>query len=81
MNDGVRLIVSTDETGLHISPEQLARAGITPGSRAVIGIRPYTEEDRSPTASARFRAAKSFWRISASAPRTPRSSGADLRRH
>jgi hypothetical protein len=43
--DKVRLIASTDETGLHIGPEQLQRAGIKPGSRTVIAIRPYTEED------------------------------------
>jgi hypothetical protein len=45
MNDRVRLIAGTDQTGLHVDAERLARAGIKPGSRAVIEIRPYTEED------------------------------------
>jgi hypothetical protein len=45
MNDKVRVVASTDETGLHIDAEQLARAGIKPGSRAVVEIRTYTEKD------------------------------------
>ena len=40
MNDRVRLIASTDQTGLHVDGERLARVGIKPGSRAVIEIRP-----------------------------------------
>jgi hypothetical protein len=45
VNDGVRLIAGTDQTGLHVDAMQLARAGITPGSRTVIEIRPYPGED------------------------------------
>ena len=45
MNDKVRVIAGTDQTGLHVDAERLARAGIKPGSRAMIEIRPYTEED------------------------------------
>ena len=45
MNDRVRLIAGTDLAGLHVNAERLARVGIKPGSRAVIEIRPYTEED------------------------------------
>jgi hypothetical protein len=30
--NGLRLIVSTAETGLHIDAEQLARAGISPAA-------------------------------------------------
>ena len=39
------MIVGTDETGLPVDVEQLARAGIKPDSRAVIEIGPYSEED------------------------------------
>jgi hypothetical protein len=45
MNDKVRLLAGTDQTGLRVDPERLARAGIKPGSRVVIEIGPYTEED------------------------------------
>jgi hypothetical protein len=41
----MHLITTTDEKGLHVDPEQLERAGIKPGSRALVEIRPYTEED------------------------------------
>jgi hypothetical protein len=41
----MRLIATTDEHGLHVDREQLERAGIRPGSRALVEIRPYTEED------------------------------------
>lgn len=45
MTHKVRLIASTDETGLHVDPERLARVKMKPGSRAVIEIRPYMDED------------------------------------
>lgn len=45
MRDTMHLITTTDENGLHLDREQLERAGITPGSRALVEIRPYTEED------------------------------------
>lgn len=45
MNGSMDLIATTDEKGLHVDREQLERAGIKPGSRALVEIRPYTEED------------------------------------
>jgi hypothetical protein len=45
MNTNMHLITTTDEKGLHVDAEQLERAGIKPGSRALVEIRPYTEED------------------------------------
>jgi hypothetical protein len=45
MRDTMHLITTTDESGLHLDREQLERAGIKPGSRALVEIRPYTEED------------------------------------
>jgi hypothetical protein len=45
MNGSMHLIATTDEKGLHVDAEQLERAGIKPGSRALVEIRPYTEED------------------------------------
>jgi hypothetical protein len=44
MKDSMHLIARTDETGPHADVEHLERAGIKPGRRALIGIRPYTEE-------------------------------------
>ena len=41
----MRLIATTDEHGLHVDRKQLERAGIRPGSHALVEIRPYTEED------------------------------------
>jgi hypothetical protein len=46
MDTNMHLIASTDENGLHVDPKQLQRAGIKPGSRALVEIRPYTEENR-----------------------------------
>jgi hypothetical protein len=45
MRNAMHLIATTDEHGLHVDREQLERAGIKPGSRAMVEIRPYTEED------------------------------------
>jgi hypothetical protein len=45
MRDAMHLITTTDESGLHLDREQLERAGIKPGSRARVEIRPYTEDD------------------------------------
>ena len=45
MNINMHLITTTDEKGLHVDPEQHERAGIKPGSRALVEIRPYTQED------------------------------------
>jgi hypothetical protein len=45
MSGTMQLIATTDEHGLHVDREQLERAGIKPGSRALVEIRPYTEED------------------------------------
>lgn len=45
MRDTVYLIATTDEHGLHVDREQLERAGIQPGGRALVEILPYTEED------------------------------------
>ena len=45
MNTSMHLIITTDEQELHVDPEQLERAGIKPGSRALVEIRPYTGED------------------------------------
>jgi hypothetical protein len=41
----MRLITTTDENGLQLDHEALERAGIKPGSRAPVKIRPYAEED------------------------------------
>jgi hypothetical protein len=45
MNSSLHLIATTDENGLHLDREQLERAGIKPGSRALVETRPYVEED------------------------------------
>ena len=45
MAGSMHLIAVTGENGLHIEREQLERAGVTPGRRALVEIRPYTEED------------------------------------
>ena len=40
-------MVTTDGNGLHVhlTPAQLARAGVDPGKPAVIEVRPYTTQD------------------------------------
>ena len=58
--DALRLIADTDETGLHIDAEQLARAGTKPGSSAVIEIRTYTEEDWVADGERTFQSGKEF---------------------
>jgi len=45
MRNRMHLIANTDEHGLHVDREQLERAGIKPGSPAMVEIRPYTEDD------------------------------------
>ena len=45
MSDAVKQIIATNKDGAKLSPEQLADAGVTPGDRAVIEIRPYTKLD------------------------------------
>lgn len=39
--------ITTDSNGLHVhlTPAQLAQAGVDPGKPAVIGVRPYTTQD------------------------------------
>jgi hypothetical protein len=44
-HSSLHLIATTDENGLHLDREQLERAGIKPGSRALVETRPYAEED------------------------------------
>ena len=38
-------VIATDEDGARLSAEQLADAGVAPGERAVVEIRPYTEDE------------------------------------
>jgi hypothetical protein len=45
MIDAVKQVIATDKDGAKLSPEQLADAGVKPGDRAVIEIRPYTKRD------------------------------------
>ena len=45
MIDAVKQVIATDRDGAKLSPEQLADAGVRPGDRAVIEIRPYTKRD------------------------------------
>jgi hypothetical protein len=45
MTNAVKQVIATDKAGAKLSPEQLADAGVTPGDRAVIEIRPYTKRD------------------------------------
>lgn len=41
----MRRVIATDAEGAKLSAQQLAEAGVAPGERAVIEIRPYTVED------------------------------------
>ena len=45
MTNAVKQVIATDKDGAKLSPEQLADAGVKPGDRAVIEIRPYTKRD------------------------------------
>lgn len=45
MMSAVKQVIDTDQNGARLSPEQLADAGVKPGERAVVEIRPYSEED------------------------------------
>lgn len=45
MSVGMKQVIATSEDGARLTPEQLADAGIEPGERAVVEIRPYSEED------------------------------------
>ncbi len=45
MIGGMRQVIATTKNGVTLTPEQLASAGVEPGERAVIDIRPYSEED------------------------------------
>ena len=45
MMGAVKQVIDTDHDGARLSPEQLADAGVKPGERAVIEIRPYSEEE------------------------------------
>lgn len=45
MVGAVKQVIATDKDGAKLSPEQLADAGVKPGDRAVIEIRPYTKRD------------------------------------
>ncbi|MGH2858614.1 MAG: hypothetical protein ACRDMJ_14155 [Solirubrobacteraceae bacterium] len=45
MTDTVKQVIATGKDGAKLSPEQLADAGVNPGDRAVIEIRPYTKRD------------------------------------
>jgi hypothetical protein len=38
-------VIPTDRDGAHVSAEQLADAGVTPGEPAVVEVRPYTKAD------------------------------------
>ena len=45
MMTAVKQVIDTNSDGARLSPEQLAHAGVKPGERAVIEIRPYTKRD------------------------------------
>jgi hypothetical protein len=45
MSLAVKQVIPTDEDGARLSPEQLADAGVEPGERAVVEIRPYNEDE------------------------------------
>jgi hypothetical protein len=45
MVGGMKQVIATNEDGARLTPEQLANAGVEPGERAVVEIRPYSEED------------------------------------
>jgi hypothetical protein len=45
MTDAVKQVIATDKDGARLSPEQLADAGVKPGERVVIELRPYTQQD------------------------------------
>jgi hypothetical protein len=44
MIGGMKQVIDTSEDGAGLTPEQLADAGDEPGKRAVVGIRPYSED-------------------------------------
>jgi len=41
----MKQVINTDLDGARLSAEQLADAGVKPGERAVVEIRPYSEEE------------------------------------
>ena len=45
MMNAMKQVITTDEDGVRLSPEQLADAGVKPGEQAVVEIRPFTEEE------------------------------------
>jgi hypothetical protein len=45
MTGPVKQVIATDKDGAQLSSGQLADAGVKPGDRAVIEIRPYTKRD------------------------------------
>jgi hypothetical protein len=45
MSVAVKQVIATDKHGAKLSPKQLADAGVQPGDRAVIEIRPYTKRE------------------------------------
>ena len=45
MIEAMKQVITTDENGAKLSPEQLADAGVKPGEQAVVEIRPYSEEE------------------------------------
>ena len=45
MIGGMKRVIATTKNGPRLTPEQVADAGVEPGERAVIEIRPYSEEE------------------------------------
>lgn len=45
MIGGMKQVIATSEDGARLTPERLADAGVEPGERAVVEIRPYSEEE------------------------------------
>jgi hypothetical protein len=41
---GMKQVIATSKDGARLTPEQFADAGVEPGERAVVEIRPYSEE-------------------------------------
>ena len=45
MIGGMKQVIATGKDGARLTAEQLVDAGVEPGERAVVEIRPYSEDD------------------------------------
>jgi hypothetical protein len=53
-------VIATDEDGARLTAEQLADAGVAPRERAVVEIRPYTEDEWVAEADGRVLSSEEF---------------------